>query len=138
SVAVQSDGRVLIGGAFTAVNGVSRNGIARLNADGSLDNGFQNGLSGVTLPPYVGAVYALAVQSDDKVLIGGEFTTVNGESRTNFARLKADGTLDSGFQNGLSGANSSVVSVAVQSNGMLLIGGYFTTVNGVSRNRVAR
>src|SRR5205814_2343418 len=100
SVAVQSDGKVLIGGNFTTVNGVSCTRIARLNADGTLDSGFQCGVAGAS----VTLVYSVALQSDDKVLIGGGFSA-NGESRSIVARLNVDGTLDSGFQNGLPGTD---------------------------------
>src|SRR6266436_3177250 len=86
--------------------------LARLNADGTLDSGFQDGLSGTD-----NWVDSVAVQSDGNVLIGGAFTAVNGVSRNGIARLNADGTLDSSFQNGLSGANGIVLSVAVQSDG---------------------
>jgi uncharacterized delta-60 repeat protein len=133
AVAEQSDGKLLVGGDFTKLNGVGRNRIARLNADGTLDSGFQNGLSGPD-----GDVSSVALQSDGKVFIGGRFTTVNGVSRTNIARLNADGTLDNSFQNGLSGADHSVNSVALQSDCKVLIGGYFTMVNGVARGRIAR
>ena len=136
SIAVQIDRKVIIGGGFTSVNGVSRTNVARLNADGTLDTGFQNGLSGVGgLNSYVTSV---AVQSDGKVLIGGGFTTVNGVSRKGIARLNGDGTLDTGFQNGLSGVNDRVLSVAVQWDGKVVIGGNFTAVDGVNRNGIAR
>ena len=133
SIAVQSDGRMLIGGWFGTVNGVTRNGIARLNSDGSLDTSFQNGLAGAN-----SGVYSMAVQSDGKVLIGGVFTTVNGVTRNRIARLNSDGSLDASFQNVLIGGNGTVNSVALQSDGKVLIGGWFTTVNGVARNDIAR
>jgi len=132
-LAVQADGKLLIGGGFSYVNGVSRKRIARLNPDGSLDETFLNGLSGAN-----GYVLCLAVQADGKVLIGGDFTTVNGVSRNRIARLKPDGSLDESFLHGLSGANGSVDCLAVQADGKVLIGGSFATVNGVSRNRIAR
>jgi uncharacterized delta-60 repeat protein len=132
-LAVQSDGKVVIGGFFTTVNGTARNQIARLNADGTLDTSFGNGLAGAG-----DTVQAVAVQSDGKIVIGGGFTTVNGVSRERIARLNADGTLDTSFGNGLAGAGSGVEAVAVQSDGKIVIGGWFTTVNGVSRNRIAR
>ena len=113
SLAVQSDGRVLIGGNFTTVNGVSRNRIARLSADGSLDTTFLNGLAGAT-----SIVQSIAVQPDGRVLIGGEFTTVNGVSRNRIARLNADGSVDTTFLNGLAGASGGgVFSLAVQPDG---------------------
>ena len=133
SIATQADGRVLIGGSFSTVNGVSRNNIARLNADGTLDSTFLNGLAGANF-----IVYSIAVQPDGRVLIAGDFTTVNGTSRNRIARLNADGSLDATFLNGLTGADHIVQSIVLQPDGRVLIGGWFTTVNGVSRNRVAR
>jgi len=133
AVAVQPDGKVLIAGGFTSVHGAVRRRVARLNADGSTDHTFLNGLSGAN-----GTVYCLAVQADGKVLIGGAFTGVNGLRRDRIARLNPDGSLDETFLNGLSGANGSVLCLAVQADGKVLVGGDFTTVNGVSRNRIAR
>ncbi len=133
SVAAQSDGKVLLGGIFTAVNGVGRSNIARLNADGTLDETFQSGLAGAN-----GGVYSVAVQGDGKVIIGGIFTMVNDASRSSIARLNADGTLDASFQNELPGADTGVASLAVQSDGRVILGGVFTRVNGVTRNHIAR
>jgi uncharacterized delta-60 repeat protein len=133
AIAVQPDGRVLIGGTFTTINGTSRNFIARLNADGSLDTTFLNGLTGAD-----SLVDCVALQSDGRVVIGGGFTTVNGTTRGGIARLNADGSLDTTFLSGLSGANSEVRSISLQSDGRVLLGGHFTTVNGVGRNRIAR
>jgi len=133
SVAVESDGKILIGGSFATMNGVARNSIARLNANGTLDNAFQSALSGSG-----NAVYSMAVQSDGKVVIGGNFMTIGGMSRNNIARLNPDGSLDTGFQNGLSGANRLVDSVVVQTDGKVLVGGKFSTVNGVNRHNLAR
>lgn len=133
SVAVQSDGRVLIGGAFTNVNGVARARIARLHRDGSLDAGFLNGLAGVN-----NTVLSVTVQTNDQPLIGGDFTTVNGTARARIARLNGDGSLDTSFLSGLSGANNTVQSVAVQGDGLVLIGGAFTNINGIGRTRIAR
>jgi uncharacterized delta-60 repeat protein len=132
SVTVQSDGKVLIGGGFTAYNGTSRGNVARLNSDGSLDTDFATGAGANN---YVGSV---AVQSDGKILIGGGFTTYNNTSRGGVARLNSDGSLDTGFLATGAGANGQVESVAVQSDGKILIGGRFTTYNGTSRGYVAR
>jgi len=131
TVAVQPDGKILIGGSFTAVDGVARNRIARLNADGSLDTSFDPG-TGADI-----AVRTMVVQTDGKVLIGGDFTTVNGVARSHIARLNADGSVDTSFNPG-TGASATVYAVAVQPDGQVLIGGNFTTVNGVGRSRIAR
>lgn len=139
SIALQSDGKVLIGGWFTKVNGVNRTNIGRLNADGTVDSGFQ--------PELLGGdggleVSSIALQSDGRVLAAGSLRRLRGVSSSKIARLNADGTLDSGFQNELRGTGDvfhpPFVSFVVQSDGKVLIGGSFTTVNGVSRNSIAR
>jgi hypothetical protein len=84
AMAVQTDGKVLISGNFTVVNGMARSYLARLNSDGSTDYSFGNGMVYPT-------PRSLAVQSDGKVLIGGTFATVNGVARRNIARLNSDG-----------------------------------------------
>jgi uncharacterized delta-60 repeat protein len=129
-LALQADGRVLIGGAFSSVNGQLRAHIACLNTNGSLDTNF------VTTTD--GNVDAFAIQPDGKVLVGGGFNTVNGQSRHRIARLNPDGSLDGSFQNGTSGANDYVACVAYDPGGKVLIGGQFTTINGVPRANVAR
>jgi uncharacterized delta-60 repeat protein len=131
TTAVQSDGKIIIGGAFTTYNGTARNRIARLNTDGSLD---------ATFNPGTGAddwVYTTAVQSDGKIIIGGEFITYNGTARNRIARLNADGSLDAIFNPG-TGANDIVRTTALQSDGKIIIGGFFITYNGTARNRIAR
>ena len=134
AVAVRA-GKVLIGGSFRKVNGVTRNGMAQLNADGSLDGNFQLNLLGAGAS---GSVYAIAVQADGKVLVGGDFTNFNNTARYRIARLNAfDGTLDS-FQNSMAGADAEVHSVVVQPDGKVLVGGYFTRVNGTTNCAVAR
>ncbi|NCT67106.1 MAG: hypothetical protein GXC76_05600 [Rhodanobacteraceae bacterium] len=127
TLAVQADGKVLVGGVFTRIGGQVRQRIARLQADGSLDGSFD--------PAANDSVDALAVQADGKVLLGGLFTQVGGQARRHIARLHADGTLDAGFD---PVANGWVLGVAVQADGKVLIGGDFTQVGGQPRNRIAR
>jgi uncharacterized delta-60 repeat protein len=133
SVAVQSDGKVLIGGDFTSVGGTTRNRIARLNANGTHDTTFASGLAGANA-----TVRSVTYQSDGKVLIAGNFTLVNGTARNRIAQLNANGSLDTMFANGVAGADALVRAVARQSDGKLIIAGSFTSVNGVTRNRIAR
>jgi len=78
------------------------------------------------------------VQSDGKILIGGWFSTYNGTNRGHVARLNLDGSLDASFLATGTGADSAVNSFAVQGDGKVLIGGWFTSYNGTSRGYVAR
>jgi uncharacterized delta-60 repeat protein len=135
TMALQADGKVLIGGNFTLVKGASRNGIARLNADGTLDPTFNPG-SGAG-PAENARVNGILVQPDGQILIGGWFATFNGTLRNGIARLNADGSLDGSFNPG-TGADGVVRAIALQADGNVLIGGDFSTVNGVARPGVAR
>jgi uncharacterized delta-60 repeat protein len=91
-LALQSGGKILVGGWFSAVNEQPRSSLARLNADGTLDEAF------IVNSAYMD-VYALAVQPDDKILVGGYIEDVSGEAWADyFVRLNADGTLDTAFQ----------------------------------------
>jgi uncharacterized delta-60 repeat protein len=94
SLTLLPDGRILIGGAFSSVNGTNRVGIARLQANGTLDPSFNTGAG-----PN-GAVQLVALQPDGKVIIGGWFTRFDGTSCRSLARLNANGTLDSSFNSG--------------------------------------
>jgi uncharacterized delta-60 repeat protein len=134
---IQSDGKILISGDFTEYNGVNRNRLARLNADGSLDLAFNPG-TGITYPPPVAArINAIGLQSDGKIVIAGAFTQYNGVNRNNIARLNADGSLDNTFNPG-TGANFGASSIAILPDGKILVGGAFTQFNGININRIAR
>ena len=128
NIVMQPDGKIIICGEFTAGG---HQYLARLNADGSLDPGFQLG-TGLNGPSF-----RVAVQSDGRILVGGEFTLVNGISRNNIARLNGDGSLDAGFNPG-TGADAPVSAIAIQPDHKVIIGGGFKTVNGVSQKRLAR
>ena len=132
-----TNGRILIGGTFSQVNGVNRGHIARLNLDGSLDGSFDPG-SGANNP--VHAVAETFLGSNRKILIVGNFTTVDGAPRNGIARLNDDGKVDQSFNlgSGINGTNGTVFAVAVQANGKILIGGDFTSFNGVPRGHLAR
>jgi uncharacterized delta-60 repeat protein len=116
SIAIQPDGKIIAGGWFTEMNGISRNRIARLNDDGSLDSTFNPGIGPDDL------VFPVALQPDGKILIGGYFTHVDGVSRSYLARLNADGTLDESFVPA-SAVNAYVYSIIVQPDGKILVGG---------------
>jgi uncharacterized delta-60 repeat protein len=131
AVAIAPDGKILVGGDFYSFNGASRYRLVRLNASGSVDTSF------VLAPGADGTVQAITVQADGKVLIAGSFTAVNGTARNRVARLNTDGSLDASFNPGF-GPNGAVLTITQQTDGNILIGGYFASVNGTTRNRVAR
>jgi uncharacterized delta-60 repeat protein len=116
-MAVQPDGKILVGGNFTNLSGQGRSCIARLNADGTLDTDFSAGANG--------DVYALAIQADGKILLGGFFTILCGQGRSYLGRLNPNGTLDADFN---PGANRYVCSLALQPDGMILVAGNFSTL----------
>ena len=131
-IVVQPDGKILIGGDFTtlAPNGgptVTRNHIARLNSDGTLDTAFD---------PYAASdVYAIAVQADGKVIAGGNFLYIGGQPRHFLARLDGTTGLADSFD---PEPNDVVRAVAVQTDGKILAGGYFSLIGGVERLNIAR
>ncbi len=130
---LQGDGKCLVGGAFTLYNGTSEPRVARLNADGSVDNSFAPTGSGLN-----NTVSALSLQSNGKVLVGGQFALYDGTSAPRVARLNADGSLDTSFAPTGSGLNGSVNALSLQSDGKVLVGGAFSTYDGTSAPRVAR
>ena len=135
AMAIQSDGRIVIGGQFTSYNGTPRNCIARLNVDGSLDATFDPGAGAAGgTPSYLSAI---AIQSDGRIVIGGLFNSYNGTPRNSIARVNSDGSLDVTFEPG-AGADNTLWSATFQNDGRIIIGGNFTSYNGTSRNRIAR
>jgi uncharacterized delta-60 repeat protein len=136
TLVLQNDGKVVLGGAFSQVNGVGRTNLARLQANGNLDLTF-NTVVGTAGAGLLAGVYTVAVQTDGKIVLGGDFTSINGTPRTNLARVTSLGVLDPGFNVGIP-PNAAVNSVAVQSNGKIIIGGFFTQVSGTNRAYVAR
>jgi uncharacterized delta-60 repeat protein len=136
TVAVQPDGKILIGGDFTGYNGTPQRSLARINADGSLDTSFNVGGALVSVPANIDEI---VVQEDGKIIIAGNFNSYNNIPRNNVARLNSDGSLDRTYNEGTTtGTNGPVSALALQSDGKLIIGGAFTNVRGTPRVRIAR
>jgi uncharacterized delta-60 repeat protein/uncharacterized repeat protein (TIGR01451 family) len=131
TIILQPDGRILVGGAFSAFNSTNVPGIVRLNTNGTVDASFKPGAGAD------GPVFAVALQADGKVLIGGDFAAVNGTLRNRIARLNVDGSLDATFNPG-TGMSAPVRALLFQPDGKIVAGGSFTSVNGVNRNYLAR
>lgn len=131
AIALQSDGKILVGGSFATFNGRSYRGLLRLNADGSIDDAFNPGFG------FNGAVRDVLLLPDGDILVGGEFSAFNGTARTRLARLNSDGSIDLAFSPA-TGPNGTVLALALQADGKYFIGGDFTAYNGVKRVRIAR
>ncbi|MFL6283527.1 MAG: Calx-beta domain-containing protein [Pyrinomonadaceae bacterium] len=118
-VAGTPDGKVMIGGYFTNVNGVPRSHLARLNSDGTLDTGFD--------PPLQSNIYVMVVQPDGKVIAGG----------FGLFRFNPDGSYDPGFYGGQSPLSGFPGALALRPDGKLYVGGTFTSVQGTPRSKLA-
>jgi len=141
SLAVQSDGKVLIAGRFTATGsgGVTQNDVARLNPDGTLDTSFAPVIHFTAASPMV---WDIDLDDTGGVLITGNFDQVNGLPRAGFARLDGGGALDAGFVPNItsnSPSNPAVVGGAVlQGDGGVVVYGDFNQVDGVNRHEICR
>ncbi len=135
AIAIQDDGKILVGGSFTTYNGSAAPYIVRINTDGTIDGTFAQTGTGLG-----GAVGAIAVQDDGKIVIGGSFTSYNGTTVNRIARLNSNGTLDTDFATAIGTGFSSgqVQDLAIDSLGRIVAGGSFTSFNSVTNNRIIR
>jgi uncharacterized delta-60 repeat protein len=120
AMALQLDGRILIGGRFHTVNGISRMGLARLLPDGELDLSFNPGRGLEELPSVGKSINNILVESDGRILIAGSFNKFGGSSRPGLARINTDGTLAASLN-----LTSTVTRAALQPDGRILVGGQF-------------
>lgn len=132
-IGIQSDGKIIVVGAFTSYDGNQVGHIARLNQDGSLDTDFssvKNGANDFT--------WTVEIASDDAIYIGGEFTTYNGSEATRFAKLDKNGQHDASFdtQKGVSG-NSPIVFDIALSGDQVFLAGNFEAYDGAERGHIA-
>ena len=130
---IQSDGKILVGGSFTDYNGTPANCISRLNSNGSIDTSFVIG----TGFDSSGDVVSIKIQSDGKILVGGQFTSYNGTPASKIIRLNSDGSVDTSFVTG-TGFDNDVTSISIQTDGKILVGGFFTDYNGIPANYIIR
>ena len=114
----------LVYGRFTSYSGISKNSLARLNYDGTLDTSFPNSISTfVGIPNIISIVKLL---SNNKIFVGGDFSSYNGISRRNMLLLNYDGSLDTNFvPHNPTGSTTPFTpsSVVELSDGSLLVGG---------------
>lgn len=138
ALATQADGKILLGGGFgSETPGDLRSIVKRLNTDGSVDSSFTPDSSFYDSHH---AISSLIVLPDGKILIAEYFTGTFGIStiRYRVLRLNSDGSIDTTFNSGGVGVNHRVYSMALQSDGKIIIGGDFSSYNGTSTNKIAR
>ncbi len=131
AIAIQPNGKILIGGSFTSINGQVANRVARLNQNGSVDASFNVSLGANT------TVRALAVTVTGKIVVAGQFMTFNGNTVNFIVQLNQNGTVDQNFQTG-TGFNGSTHALAIQQDNKVLVGGAFTQFQGSSSPRIIR
>jgi uncharacterized delta-60 repeat protein len=133
NMVLQPDSKIVVCGKFNMHDNDTSSGIIRLNPDGSLDAGFalnnSLNLNG----------YGLALQTDGKIILGGNFSLYRGDSAKCLVRLNSDGTIDTAFMNNLgSGFDSWVQTIIIQPDGKIVVGGRFTECNGTPCDRIVR
>ena len=137
AIVIQNDGKIVVGGNFTTVNGNAALNIARLNSDGSFDSAFTS-----LVPNLGGPVYALAKFSDGRIIVGGSFSGACASFTYNnlVAIDPTTGCAISNFVNSLSpsGVNGVVRGMAVDSSDNVYITGDFTSVSGSAAVRLAK
>jgi len=128
-----TDGRILIGGNFDNVNGVPRNGLARLEADGALDFGFDSLVEGHC------DISSIVLDNQGRIVIAGQFNSVDGVPSKNIARLKSDGSLDKSWNLIYKPIDQGgwINKVVLQGDN-LIVGGFFESIGGVSKFSLAR
>ena len=138
-IALQPDGKIVVGGSFTAYNGTPRNNLVRLNPDGSLDTTLQQVAGG-----FNGGVADVDVLPDGDLLVAGRFTQYGPTAIRAIARLNSDGTIDTSFAPGTSivdGAQpteTTVYDALALPNGKVVAVGEFTKYGVQPRPRILR
>jgi uncharacterized delta-60 repeat protein len=131
---LQPDGKLLVYGSFNGFSGdANRSDIVRLLPNGTIDSSFLP----VTASSF-GNAFAVTLQADGKILIGGTFTSINGVANPGIARLNTNGSLDSSFQaTGFTRSTGAIRGFAIQPDGMILAAGNFRIGSGFGAKRMA-
>ncbi len=129
SIVIQADEKIVVGGNFTTYQSFPCNHIARINQDGSFDTSFTANTNA--------NVNHVTIQPDGKILIGGDFGIVNGDTLRGIARLLSNGNTDTTFHVG-SGFNNKTNCITIQPDGKILVSGLFTSYNNTAANYLIR
>lgn len=136
AIAIQADGKIIIGGGFGIYNNDTLTGgrIIRLNQDGTIDTSFITGTG------FGNAVYAIKIQNDGKILVGGQFQNYDTLQVDRIVRLNQNGSIDTSFNigTGFSGFNKYVYCISIDNDNKIIAGGEFNVFNGNAVNNIAR
>jgi uncharacterized delta-60 repeat protein len=134
----QSDSKFIIGGNFGSYSGVTAGDIVRINDNGTIDSSFNSGGVGFTS----GEVKSIQLQSDNKILVGGDFISFNGFTTYGIVRLNSNGTRDTSFtsyfNNDIEFLDAIVNKIQIQPDGKILVAGLFYSYSGNSRQSIIR
>jgi uncharacterized delta-60 repeat protein len=127
-LALQPDGKVLIGGYFTSFNGAPVKHITRLNADGTTDAGFRTGITQSS------AIYDFGLLPDGKIIVAHRGTRYNDALQPALFRLRPDGSLDDTYNSNVWNVMDTIFNnVGLQPDGKLMVNGYFRTGPNIAR-----
>jgi len=131
----QQDGKFLLFGDLSILNGASFNSVVRLNSDGSLDKSFKT--PSQLKDKSLAGLRSGLIQRDKKILLCGSFKGFDGIIRVSLLRLNEDGTLDTSFV--IEDAfNNSILEIADYFYGKVLVSGIFNSYGSFMTSRVAR
>lgn len=130
ALALQPDGKILVGGLFSRFNNIYRGKLVRLNPNGSTDDTFTGNGTG-------GEVNSIAVQENGGVIVGGDFSSFNGWSSYNLVRLDSLGQIDQNF-NVLFGGTNDLVRCIKTKGDTIYAGGDFTEVGDFNRGKFVK
>ncbi len=136
TLAQQPDGKLLVGGSFSQINGQAAPGIARLLANGTPDPAFTPGTGATTATGAASVIQSLVLLPNGSIVVAGNFAQFNGVARNRVARLLPNGTLDAAFATG-AGANNTVTALGALPSGQVLAVGNLTQYDGVAKTGVA-
>ncbi|MCC9062229.1 T9SS sorting signal type C domain-containing protein [Flavobacterium piscisymbiosum] len=132
TLCLQEDQKLIVGGDYLSLNGVSSPYLSRLMPDGTIDETFNIGIG------FNGKIYSSYIQSDGKIIVGGSFTSFNGNNTGRLVRLNTDGSYDATFNTSIAASAGIIYDISPQADGKIIIVGSFTKYNNVTVNRIAR
>ena len=131
ALALQTNGQFLVGGSFSEIAGAARWHLARFHPGGELDAEFAPALAPDD------SVWALAMQDDGRILVGGYLSRIGDHAIRGLTRLLPGGEPDPEFNAG-AGTEEGVAALAIQPDGRILVGGHFASFDHHARAGVVR